>query len=97
MTQKGATRFFEIITELLFMYDPAGLNESCPADEYAPEAGMLLARPELFSDQERLAQGIYATCAVCFGARNILPPSDEVYESLAKELFFAKEVCDGMA
>jgi len=97
MTKKAATRFYEIMTELFFMYDPAGLNDICPADEYAPEAGMLLARPELFIDQQTLAQGIYATCAVCFGARNILSPSDEVYESLAKEILFAREVCDGMA
>jgi len=97
MTQKAATRFYEIMTELFFMYDPTGLNDICPVDEYALEAGMLLARPELFSDQQTLAQGIYATCAVCFGARNILPLSDEVYKSLAKELLFAREVCDGMA
>jgi len=97
MTKKGATRLYEIMTELLFMYDPAGLNDICPADEYAPEAGLLMARPELFCDQQTLAHGIYSICAVCLGARNILPLSDEVYESLAKELLFAREVCDGMA
>ena len=97
MKKKVAEKLYVIMVELLFMYDPAGLNESCPPDEYAPEAGMLLARPELFENQQTLRDGIYATCAVCFGARNILPAADETYTKLAKEFLFAKEVLEEAA
>jgi len=92
MQKEVAQKLYIVMLELFYMYDPAGLSDIAPFDEYAPEVGMLLARPEIFEDQERLRAEIYATCAVCFGARNILPVADETYTKLAKEFIFAKEI-----
>ena len=92
MEAKVAERLYMVMVELLFMYDPAGLNESCPIDEYAPEANILLAHPEFFESQECLRRAIYEVCANCFGVWNIVPLKDETYAKLAKEFLFAKSV-----
>jgi len=92
MTTKTSKKLYLIVTDLLYLFDPAGLNDICPEDEYTPEASMLLSQPELFTDEEKLAGGIYAVCAVSIGARNIAPVSDPLYAKLAKEILFVREV-----
>jgi hypothetical protein len=97
MTQQHKQKLTEIFAGLFFIYDPAGLNDICPEDEYVYEAFMVLSQPELFESEERLAGGIYAVFLACLGANNIAPAQDPLYVRLAQECLFAKAAVEGKA
>jgi hypothetical protein len=97
MTPQHRQKLAEIFTGLFFIYDPAGLNDICPEEEYLHEALMVLSQPELFESEERLAGGIYAVFLATLGAHNIAPAHDPLYLRLAQECLFAKVVIEGKA
>jgi len=82
-------KLHSIITWLLNLYDPAYLNDSCPVDEYEFEAYQILSL-ELDSKDE-LSKAIYKVFTSTIGQEHIASKEDSLYETLAKEIIFAKE------
>jgi len=83
-------KLHSIITWLLHLYDPAYLNDSCPVDEYEFEAYQILSLK--LDSKDELSKAIYEVFATSIGQEHIAPKDDGIYETLAKEIIFAKEV-----
>jgi hypothetical protein len=90
MTLEQEKKFYTILVELFYKYDPAYLKESVEADEYSPEASALMMYPEYFDNRETLGDAIHLVCAKYFGADNIAPRDDMLYGQLAREILAVK-------
>jgi len=89
MSQTKQQKLHSIITWLLHLYDPAYLNDSCPVDEYEFEAYQILSLK--LDSKDELSKAIYEVFATTIGQEHIAPKEDSLYETLAKEIIFAKE------
>ena len=96
MTPEQEAKFYRMIVRLMYLYDPAYLNDSAPEDEYAPEAVALMAHPDSFGSRDALAEAIHQVCAEYIGADNIAPRDDALYRELAGEILLARDVAGAL-
>ena len=97
MTMQTATALYTIMVELFLQYDPVTSPKENPESIYQLEAKRMLLFPELFEDETRLAEGIYAVFASVAGTQNIRPLYDPVYAVLSSEIFKAKSYLEAVA
>jgi hypothetical protein len=87
MTREGDfIRLFAAVNEILFFYDPAYLSEICPKDEYAVEAGAVLAKALRCEDEDTLALEIYRIFEQMFDTTHIAAVNDPLYRYAARDI-----------
>ena len=80
--------FHEVITEILYSYDPAELvGCSIPKDEYSTEAGTIIGNLREIEDIRSLKWMVYGVFEAYFFKENILPLSHECYRLIAEEIW----------
>ena len=78
----------ELITEILYYYDPAGLAALyVPEDEYEPEARAIIKHLKDVRDMRSLGWIVYEVFEDFFAKDMILPSSDKCYRFIAEEIW----------
>ena len=80
--------FHEVITEILYSYDPAELvGCSIPKDEYSSEAATIIGNLREIEDIRSLKWMVYDVFEAYFSEENILPLSHECYRLISEEIW----------
>ena len=80
--------FHEVITEILYYYDPAELvGCNIPEDEYSSEASTIIGNLRKIEDIRSLKWMVYGVFEAYFSKENILPLSHECYRLISEKIW----------
>ena len=87
MLKRKYKDLFDVVSDVLFKYDPIGINFGTNTDEYDPEVGTILPRLSECDSIEDVRRITHEEFVVWFGADGAGP--EENYAEAAEEIWLA--------